>query len=573
MADRLSLLLEAERRGLAIDETDRALLTEARRRGLVPGASDAPADGGGVMDFVRQIGGVIDPVGEMVTSRLAGERPRLEGAAAVARVAPAVAIPAAVATVPFAYPVAQGAASAVGEAAAQGFEREMGDRTGFSPLEIGVAGALPPAVAGVARTIRGLGRTAVRVVPSLFQKAQGRAAAAADDVAAQLTPETTAEQLFRSARGRAPAPKVAPREPIAALPAIGETSPTAYGPTGRYVARELTGREGVERTLEAASATARGEGYREGAGMVVAQSQGPSVAGRVMRRATPETAATATRTARETVPAGRLTAIIDDLDETIPAEPGNAALQQVRTFMGKLQGAVKDGKVDLDELMRQRLDLGREIARPGSAPELRALYGHGGKDAKGIIGALEEAAEKGGAGASAAREALTVFKRDLGVVKWKELVETAAPRKSISGVETPELNIAKLGKLVEKHADELTAQLGPEGMALIQGYLRKFSTLPPTHAYTAVNRLISVMGGGLGLGVGVSTGSIPIGLGAALLPEVATNIYAVGRNPVWVNQLMSTLAQATRAGVTPMVAPPTPVRVGPEARELAGGRR
>jgi hypothetical protein len=229
--------------------------------------------------------------------------------------------------------------------------------------------------------------------------------------------------------------------------------------------------------------------------------------------------------------------------------------------MENIRGAVKDGAVSLDELMRQRLDLGRLIARRGSAPELKAIYGHGGGGAKGIIGALEEAAESGSAGASVAREALTVFKRDLGVATWKEMVEQATKRTSISGVETPALNVAKLGNLVAKNADSLTAQLGEDGMALVRGFLTKSRTLPPTHSANFASGVLALMAGA---GAGITTGSLPVGVGAVLAPEIVRNVFAVGRNPAMVNQVMTGIAQATRAaGVS--------LTVGLEARELARG--
>lgn len=83
-----------------------------------------------------------------------------------------------------------------------------------------------------------------------------------------------------------PVPVAAVRGPVAALPPIGGTSPTAFGPTGRFVAREMTQREGIEQTLEAASSTMRGEPLRTTAGQVVAPAVGgPSVAGQTMRTA------------------------------------------------------------------------------------------------------------------------------------------------------------------------------------------------------------------------------------------------------------------------------------------------
>src|SRR3546814_11467017 len=47
MADKIALLLEAERRGILPPEKV-ALLAEARKRGLVPGGQKAPADFSGV---------------------------------------------------------------------------------------------------------------------------------------------------------------------------------------------------------------------------------------------------------------------------------------------------------------------------------------------------------------------------------------------------------------------------------------------------------------------------------------------------------------------------------------------
>jgi hypothetical protein len=489
VADRLDLLLEAERRGLAIDDEDRGLLAEARRRGLVGGTAAAPTTETPTPEKPGLGALTLEAVKSRASEALAVPA-RVAGAVRdfvadpsipnpldlIPKPAPRIALP----IVAGGGPLVQAVAGMGGEVLSQGMEQTAGERTSFDPFQIGAAGAVPLVVSGAVRGVRALGRTATRTIPSVFQKAQGAAQEGAEGIAERLTPEVGAGQLFKAARG-----------------------------------------------------------------------------------------------STEAVPAGRITAILDDLDETIPKEPGNAALQQVRTFMGNLRGAVKDGTVDLAELMRQRLDLGREIARGGSAPELRALYGHGGKDAKGIIGALEEAAEAGGAGASAAREALTVFKRDLGVMKWKEMVEQATRRTSISGVETPALNVAKLGNLVEKRAEELTAQLGPEGMALIRGFLSKSRTLPPTHAMTLGRSLIAAM---VGTGAGLGAGSIPIGLGAALVPEIATNIFAVGRNPVWVNQLMAVLAQATRTAVMPLVASPERpfngprLRVGPAAQEAARGR-
>ena len=51
MADKIALLLEAERRGI-LPENKKALLAEARKRGLVP--SDSPPQTGGMTREQRQ---------------------------------------------------------------------------------------------------------------------------------------------------------------------------------------------------------------------------------------------------------------------------------------------------------------------------------------------------------------------------------------------------------------------------------------------------------------------------------------------------------------------------------------
>ena len=279
-----------------------------------------------------------------------------------------------------------------------------------------------------------------------------------------------------------------------------------------------------------------------------AQAKALGAAEEVAQTLTPDITAsqlfTAARSAQESVPAKRLSSILDDLTSSIPKTPADPGLRQVREVIDNLRGSIQGTSIDLAELLRQRLDLGRLIARRGSAPELRAIYGHGGANAKGIIGALEEAAEAGGAGAALTREALDVFKRDLGVVKWKDLIEQSTRRTSISGVDTPALNIAKLGDAVVKHSRELKSTLGADGLELIRGFLTRFRSLPPTHAATAATTLLTLMAGA---GGGIASGSLPVAIATAVTPEIARNVFAVGRNPAAVNQIMTTLAQATRA--------------------------
>lgn len=310
-----------------------------------------------------------------------------------------------------------------------------------------------------------------------------------------------------------------------------------------------------------------------------AQETAANAAGDVATTLAPEEGAAArlfasAKGAQETVPAGRITAILDDLETSLPKTPADTGLQQVRTAMDNIRGTIKNGTIDLDELLRQRLDLGRLISRGGSAPELKAIYGHGGDNAKGIIGALEEAAAAGGTGAAATREALDLFKRDLGVVKWRDLVETATKVNTVNGSQTPILNMAKLGNLVAKNADDLERTLGPEGLTLIRAFQEKFRALPPTQAHNAANLLVSGVLGGVG---GYVTGGMGLSVagGAAagfVTKELIQNWKIVGNNPAAANQIMTGLAQATRSTVMPMVATPTPVRVGRGAQEAAGAR-
>ena len=157
-----------------------------------PSTSPQPQrpDGGGFMETLRQIGGVIDPVGEYVSSTLAGEKPRLEGQAAALRVAPGL-IP---------NPALSGAASAAGEYLAQGAENVMGTRKELDPESIALAGAIPPAMGVTGRVVRGGVRTAQRLMPTLFERAQGAAGQAGREAVESLRPTVDVGQLARSAR-------------------------------------------------------------------------------------------------------------------------------------------------------------------------------------------------------------------------------------------------------------------------------------------------------------------------------------------------------------------------------------
>ena len=345
-------------------------------------------------------------------------------------------------------PLLAAGALAGGEAAAQ--FAESGEVT--SPGEVGLAAAIPPGVATLTRAARSLGRGAIRLVPSLFQKAQAAGKAGAETVAKELAPTTAPSTLFAQAR-----------------------------------------------------------------------------------------AATT-----ESVPADKLIDVLSDLQAAIPRKPVTPSLQAVQAHMDNLRAGISQGQVNLGDLMRLRLDLGRSLTR-GAAPELRALY-------KGVIGSLEAGATQGGAGASAAKEALALFKRDLGATRWRELVQDATKAAPLLGETVEALNVARLTNMVRKEAKELTGLVGPEGMKIIEAFLEKARTLPPTHAVNFANLVSSGLLGGLGL-----AGGGPSGLLVGLLgKELIQNFWAIGRNPATLNKVMTSLAQTARlmAGTTPATAAP-----------------
>jgi hypothetical protein len=106
---------------------------------------------------------------------------------------------------PFALRTAQGLAAnplisappaAAGEAAAQYVEG--GEIS--SPGSVAAAAAIPPALATAGGAVRAMGRTATRLVPTLFQRSQGKALADAEEMVEGMRPKVNARQLWRSAR-------------------------------------------------------------------------------------------------------------------------------------------------------------------------------------------------------------------------------------------------------------------------------------------------------------------------------------------------------------------------------------
>lgn len=86
--------------------------------------------------------------------------------------------------------------SAGGEALAQLVE--SGEIT--SPEQVALAGAIPPAAATVGRFGRAMGRTAVRVFPGMFERAQKAAQEAGEALVSALRPTEDVAQLAASAR-------------------------------------------------------------------------------------------------------------------------------------------------------------------------------------------------------------------------------------------------------------------------------------------------------------------------------------------------------------------------------------
>ena len=348
-------------------------------------------------------------------------------------------------------PGASAVGSAAGEVVAQGAEMGAGIREEFDPVQVGVAGALPPVAAGVGRVARGVGRTATRLIPSRFRAAHQQAFGAAQEVGERLAPDVNPSQLFEAAR-----------------------------------------KAGVE-----------------------------------------------------TIPAGNTTKILASLDDSLPAEPANTGLKTVRAHMTNVQKALEGfesaplgvgtpaARLNVKELMKLRRDVGADLTK---AKEMQALY-------KGLLTDLEEAAKAGGPAASMAKEALTAFKRDLGVAKFNDLVEAATANRAIFGADTRALDVAKLAKSFAKEQEELVKLVGPEGVQMLGAFIQRFKALPPDVAYNGWGRLIGAV---LGAG-GIATGNLPTAAGTAVGLDTLVNAFIVGKNPAVLNKLMTTLVQAARA--------------------------
>lgn len=419
-------------------------------------------------------------------------------------------------------PLVAGAASGAAEALAE--KTEQPDQP-VSPARVAIAAVTPPAASGAVRLGRALGRTATRVVPSLFRAAHEQALGEAAQVGSELGSEVAPGQLFDAARQATPAP-IPPRRPIAALPPAGGS--TVIGPARRFETPIVPGDERLPTTYQQAPISMGPATQAPETGlwnrMRIVEPQ------RASATATATAATPATQGAGETIPATNITRTLSALDREIPATPVSPALKTVRDHMKNLSDAVQGGNVSLSDLMGLRRDIGLSIGR-GQTGEVQALY-------KGVMQDLEAAAAGGSPAAAMAKAALDAYKKDLGARKFADFVQQATRSESV-GAGTPSLNVAKLRNLVDKNRDELTKLLGLDGVGPIDDFIAKYRTLPPTHAANFANRLIAGMAGGLGIaGLGLP------GAGAAIAPELLTNTFAVGPNPRIVNRLVQLPARA-----------------------------
>ena len=234
----------------------------------------------------------------------------------------------------------------------------------------------------------------------------------------------------------------------------------------------------------------------------------------------------------EKVSAANLRAMLDDLDQSIPAAPASGGLKAARELIENARGAIQGDAIPLGELMKLRLDVGRSIAK---APEVGAIY-------KAILGDLEQAGGSG-PGAKLALSALEAARKERGSALMKDLIEKASRGRSALTGEMPLLNISQLSREVQKHQEELAKFVGPQGVAQIEEFLVKNRALPPVHAYTAANSLVNVLGG-----IGGVIGFGPMGVLGLGVNELVKDAFAVGKNPAELNRFMIMLGAGLHHG-------------------------
>jgi hypothetical protein len=300
-----------------------------------------------------------------------------------------------------------------------------------NPANVVASGALPFGMAGLGRVVRGLGRTATRMLPGRFLGAQQATQAGAEEVAKGLEPQANVGALFKGAKA----------------------------------------------------------------------------------------------VAAEAVPTPKLQAMLDDLDIDVGKNPTSPGLKAARELMDTARGYVKDGEASLGDLMKLRIDTGQSAAK---SPQVAALN-------KAILGDLEQAGAVGGPGAQLAQQALVAARSARGAEMLREMIAKSSKGRSALTGEQPLLNMSHLSREVEQNKDKLIQMVGPQGVAKIEEFLANNRALPPTHAYTAANGLVSYLG--------FTGGGIP----AMASWELLKNAYAVGKNPMEMNRAMIMLGEGARA--------------------------
>jgi hypothetical protein len=228
-----------------------------------------------------------------------------------------------------------------------------------------------------------------------------------------------------------------------------------------------------------------------------------------------------------------------------PGKPIRRGAEDVATAIDNLKGVTKPtGEIPLGELETIRKDIGGALH--GAPPELRALYG-------AILKDLDAAGRAGSVGATLAREAATAAKAEFGAAKISDLLAQSTKFRVVNGADVPALNIATFRQLTRKpeNRKELLANIGPDGMRAIDGFIHKFRGLPPDMAYTAWNKMmmtIAAVGGGVAGTTGGGPAAAAIGpMVGAIAPELLVSLNQVGANPRLLNRVLVTVGQGLRA--------------------------
>jgi hypothetical protein len=304
----------------------------------------------------------------------------------------------------------------------------------------------------------------------------------------------------------------------------------------------------------------RAQGKAQDAARAVAEEMTPDVASRPLFQA-------AAAAGRDRIPVSGIADAVEGVNRTLPkvttatgARVPNPisgdltlGMQHAQNIENNVRVRVGPGGtqpyIKLEDLMALRADLSASYSK---SKQVQALYG-------GILKDLEAAAQGGGVGAQAAKEALTSFKGELGVQKWTELVADATKPTYLGGGMA--LQMRKLEGDFAKQLPELKKLLEPNDIALMQSFVDKFRSLPPEQAFGAYNFARAfvgraVAGGMVGAGA-VSAGAAPVvaGIAGVLGPELILNMKAAARNPAAANMIATQIANAARRAAAPEAAP------------------